>query len=71
MLVYSIIIILLGIGLFKYSPEILDREKEDANNFLRRFLAKYTTVFILRILSLFLIFVGLFGIISFIYKIAN
>ena len=71
MLIYSILIIIIGIGFFKYSPEILDHEKEEANNFLRRFYAKYTTVFILRILSIFIIFVGLFGLISFIYKMVN
>jgi|GEM_PF-2410612 len=71
MLIYSVLIILIGILFFKYSPEISDIEKEDANYFLRRFFAKYTTVFILRVLSIFIIFVGLFGLISLFYKMAN
>lgn len=53
---------------YKYSPEILEIEKKEAINFLRKFLAKYTTVFILRIISILMMLIGFWGIASFIMK---
>lgn len=66
MFVYGIIITIIGCCFYKYSPEIIEKEREEANNFLRRIIAKYTTVFLLRIISIIIISIGLFGIISFI-----
>ena len=37
--------LIIGLYFYKYSPEILEIEKKEAINFLRKFLAKYTTVF--------------------------
>lgn len=59
----------IGFYFYKYSPEILEAEKKEANNLLRKFLAKYTTVFTLRIMSMLIMLLGIVGIISFIVKI--
>ncbi len=63
----SFLMLIIGLYFYKYSPEILEIEKE-ANNFLRKFLAKYTTVFILRIISILMMLIGFWGIASFIMK---
>ncbi len=63
----SFLMLIIGLYFYKYSPEILETEKE-ANNFLRKFLAKYTTVLILRIISILIMLTGLWGITSFIIK---
>ena len=60
--------LIIGFYFYKYSPEILEIEKKEAINFLRKFLAKYTTVFILRIVSILMMLIGFWGIASFIMK---
>lgn len=60
--------LIIGLYFYKYSPEILEIEKKEAINFLRKFLAKYTTVFILRIISILIMLTGFWGIKSFIMK---
>lgn len=60
--------LIIGFYFYKYSPEILEIEKKEAINFLRKFLAKYTTVFILRIISILMMLIGFWGIASFIMK---
>ena len=60
--------LIIGFYFYKYSPEILEIEKKEAINFLRKFLAKYTTVFILRIISILIMLTGFWGITSFIIK---
>ncbi len=60
--------LIIGFYFYKYSPEILEIEKKEAINFLRKFLAKYTTVFILRIISILMMLTGFWGIASFIMK---
>ena len=64
----SFLILIIGLYFYKYSPEILEIEEKEANNFLRKFLAKYTTVFILRIISILMMLIGFWGIASFIMK---
>lgn len=64
----SFLMLIIGLYFYKYSPEILETEKKEANNFLRKFLAKYTTVFILRIISILMMLIGFWGIASFIMK---
>ena len=64
----SFLILIIGLYFYKYSPEILEIEEKEANNFLRKFLAKYTTVFILRIISILMMLTGFWGIASFIMK---
>lgn len=68
MLIYGIIITIIGCCFYKYSPEIIEKEREEANNFLRRIIAKYTTVFLLRIISIIIVSIGLFSIISFVIE---
>ncbi len=60
--------LIIGFYFYKYSPEILEIEKKEAINFLRKFLAKYTIVFILRIISILIMLTGFWGIKSFIMK---
>ena len=60
--------LIIGLYFYKHSPEILEIEKKEANNFLRKFLAKFTTVFILRIISILMMLIGFWGIASFIIK---
>ena len=60
--------LIIGLYFYKHSPEILETEKKEANNFLRKFLAKYTTVLILRIISILIMLTGFWGITSFIIK---
>ena len=62
----SFLMLIIGFYFYKYSPEILEIEKKEAINFLRKFLAKYTTVFILRIISILMMLTGFWGITSFI-----
>lgn len=38
---------IIGYYSYKFSPEIIEREREDADNFLRKFIAKYITVLFL------------------------
>ena len=64
----SFLMLIIGFYFYKYSPEILEIEKKEAINFLRKFLAKYTTVFILRIISILMMLIGFWGIASFIIK---
>ena len=64
----SFLMLIIGLYFYKYSPEILEIEKKEANNFLRKFLAKYTTVLILRIISILIMLTGFWGITSFIIK---
>lgn len=64
----SFLMLIIGFYFYKYSPEILEIEKKEAINFLRKFLAKYTTVFILRIISILMMLTGFWGIASFIMK---
>ena len=64
----SFLILIIGLYFYKYSPEILEIEEKEANNFLRKFLAKYTTVLILRIISILMMLIGFWGITSFIIK---
>ena len=64
----SFLMLIIGFYFYKYSPEILEIEKKEAINFLRKFLAKYTTVFILRIISILIMLTGFWGIASFIMK---
>ena len=64
----SFLMLIIGFYFYKYSPEILEIEKKEAINFLRKFLAKYTTVFILRIVSILMMLIGFWGIASFIMK---
>lgn len=64
----SFLMLIIGFYFYKYSPEILEIEKKEAINFLRKFLAKYTTVFILRIISILIMLIGFWGIASFIMK---
>lgn len=64
----SFLMLIIGFYFYKYSPEILEIEKKEAINFLRKFLAKYTTVFILRIISILMMLIGFWGITSFIIK---
>ena len=64
----SFLMLIIGFYFYKYSPEILEIEKKEAINFLRKFLAKYTTVFILRIISILMMLTGFWGITSFIIK---
>ena len=64
----SFLILIIGLYFYKYSPEILETEEKEANNFLRKFLAKYTTVLILRIISILIMLTGFWGITSFIIK---
>ncbi len=64
----SFLMLIIGFYFYKYSPEILEIEKKEAINFLRKFLAKYTTVFILRIISILMMLIGFWGIASFIMK---
>ena len=64
----SFLMLIIGFYLYKYSTEILEIEKKEAINFLRKFLAKYTTVFILRIISILMMLIGFWGIASFIMK---
>ncbi|MGB4447194.1 MAG: hypothetical protein WBI92_04065 [Cloacibacterium sp.] len=64
----SYLMLIIGLYFYKYSPEILEIEKKEAINFLRKFLAKYTTVFILRIISILMMLIGFWGIASFIMK---
>ena len=60
--------LIIGLYFYKYSPKILEIEKIEAINFLRKFLAKYTTVLILRIISILIMLTGFWGITSFIIK---
>lgn len=64
----SFLMLIIGLYFYKYNPEILETEKKEANNFLRKFLAKYTTVLILRIISILIMLTGFWGITSFIIK---
>ena len=64
----SFLMLIIGLYFYKYSPEILEIEKKEANNFLRKFLAKYTTVLNLRIISILIMLTGFWGIKSFIMK---
>ena len=64
----SFLMLIIGLYFYKYSPEILEIEKKEAINFLRKFLAKYTTVLILRIISILIMLTGFWGIASFIMK---
>ena len=64
----SFLMLIIGLYFYKYSPKILEIEKIEAINFLRKFLAKYTTVFILRIISILMMLIGFWGIASFIMK---
>ena len=64
----SFLMLIIGLYFYKYSPEILEIEKKEANNFLRKFLAKYTTVLTLRIISILIMLTGFWGITSFIIK---
>ncbi len=64
----SFLMLIIGLYFYKYSPEILEIEKKEANNFLRKFLAKYTTVLILRIISILIMLTGFWGITSLIIK---
>ena len=64
----SFLMLIIWLYFYKYSPEILEIEKKEAINFLRKFLAKYTTVFILRIISILMMLIGFWGITSFIIK---
>ena len=64
----SFLMLIIGFYFYKYSPEILEIEKKEAINFLRKFLAKYTTVFILIIISILMMLIGFWGIASFIMK---
>lgn len=58
--------LIIGLYFYKYSPEILEIEKKEANNFLRKFLAKYTTVLTLITISIIIMLTGFWGITSFI-----
>lgn len=60
--------LIIGLYFYKYSPEILEIEKKEAINFLRKFLAKYTTVLTLRTISILIMLTGFWGITSFIIK---
>ena len=60
--------LIIGLYFYKHSPEILEIEKKEANNFLRKFLAKFTTVLILRIISILIMLTSFWGITSFIIK---
>ena len=64
----SFLMLIIGLYFYKYSPKILEIEKKEAINFLRKFLAKYTTVLILRIISILIMLTGFWGITSFIIK---
>ena len=64
----SFLMLIIGFYFYKYSPEILETEEKEANNFLRKFLAKYPTVLILRIISILIMLTGFWGITSFIIK---
>ena len=64
----SFLILIIGLYFYKYSPEILEIEEKEANNFLRKFLAKYTTDLNLRIISILIMLTGFWGITSFIIK---
>lgn len=64
----SFLMLIIWLYFYKYSPEILEIEKKEAINFLRKFLAKYTTVLILRIISILIMLTGFWGITSFIIK---
>ena len=60
--------LIIGLYFYKYSPKILEIEKIEAINFLRKFLAKNTTVLTLRIISILIMLTGFWGIASFIMK---
>ena len=60
--------LIIGLYFYKYSPKILEIEKIEAINFLRKFLAKNTTVLTLRIISILIMLTGFWGIKSFIMK---
>ena len=60
--------LIIGLYFYKYSPKILEIEKIEAINFLRKFLAKNTTVLTLRIISILIMLTGFWGITSFIIK---
>ena len=60
--------LIIGLYFYKYSPKILEIEKIEAINFLRKFLAKNTTVLTLRIISILIMLTGFWGIMSFIIK---
>ena len=64
----SFLMLIIWLYFYKYSPEILEIEEKEANNFLRKFLAKFTTVLILRIISILMMLIGFWGITSFIIK---
>ncbi len=64
----SFLMLIIGFYFYKYSPEILKTEKKEANNLLRKFFAKYTTVFILKLMSMIIMLLGIVGIFSFLMK---
>ena len=64
----SFLMLIIWLYFYKYSPEILEIEKIEAINFLRKFLAKNTTVLTLRIISILIMLTGFWGIASFIMK---
>jgi len=64
----SFLMLIIGYYFYKYSPEILEVEKKETNNLLRKFLAKYTTVFVLKIMSMIIMLLGIAGVTLFFYK---
>lgn len=59
---------IIGYYFYKYSPEIIENERKNANNFMEKIIIKYSTVFILKLVSILIICIGIFGIFSFIFK---
>lgn len=70
-LITSFLMLFIGFYFYKFSPEILEKEKIEANNFIRKFFAKHTTAFILRIMSMLIMLLGIVGITLFIIKITS
>ena len=55
--IYKFLMLIIWLYFYKYSPKILEIEKR-SKQFLRKFLAKYTTVLILRIINILIMLTG-------------